>query len=704
MSRRSCRLASTGYYNSDDESDSSSVTNISYRENPVKVFKKKVGTRKAVTRASTSSSSVQSPSTKPRRPSLSTQTDLTMGGVSYATPRATARPALISASSTTYQIATRSTLPPPERIRTSGQAVVYRRSENKDQDKNCVDSSGYSSCEGISLKPPTPSTTTTTTKASSSTSTRKAKSNSVAPVAPAVAYRQRLNSALCGVKDSLSTLTAKINHLTTFVYRSFISARTKKMCIVLILLFVAAACVWLLPHLWLPFSTLMDVIKAKSQTNKFMQRLLPNIILPPPNTSAKDSVTLPADIQAKVQDILNDLQQNQELLYKMREQFEVEMQSMRDHVKTVESNSAVNLDWEVTVLSKKMDDQKRDLQSLAGHSVRMKALETQIAELSKELLSIQSQPPTLPCPDISAQKQLTPELQQAMEKWLTDHIQVRNAVNLQDKGVSSAYAQPFANKMADFALETQGASVISTRCSETYHIRSACISLFGFPLWYSTESPRTVIQGEPMLPGKCWAFHGAHGTLVIALSHPIRITHVTLDHVPRQNTPTGRIDSALKDFEVYGLKDEAEEGTLLGTYTYDEDGEPTQTFELPPSDVIYHVAELRVLSNWGQIEYTCLYRFRVHGTLAAATMDEVENFKNKTGAIYWIRRFFFFLLERAGKTLHWISQLASPVCSKQPEARRPRISFGCQRTRTDDAKITSDGPHRKFSFPIQRLT
>lgn len=36
MSRRSFRLISSGYYNSDEESDSSSVTNICYRENPVK--------------------------------------------------------------------------------------------------------------------------------------------------------------------------------------------------------------------------------------------------------------------------------------------------------------------------------------------------------------------------------------------------------------------------------------------------------------------------------------------------------------------------------------------------------------------------------------------------------------------------------------------------------------------------------------------
>ncbi|XP_037546279.1 SUN domain-containing protein 1-like [Nematolebias whitei] len=231
-------------------------------------------------------------------------------------------------------------------------------------------------------------------------------------------------------------------------------------------------------------------------------------------------------------------------------------------------------------------------------------------------------PPPTSCPDISTapvKNHLTPELQQAMEKWLSDHIKEQDAIRLADKGICTKCERPMADKMADFALETQGASVVSTRCSETYRIRSACVTIFGFPLWYPSESPRTVIQGYPvLLPGKCWAFHGVQGTLVISLSHPIRVTHVTLDHLPRYNSPTGRIDSAPKDFEVYGMKNDTEEGTLLGTFTYDENGESTQTFELlKPSDTVYRFVELRVLSNWGHIEYTCLYRFRVHGKIAS---------------------------------------------------------------------------------------
>lgn len=39
-----------------------------------------------------------------------------------------------------------------------------------------------------------------------------------------------------------------------------------------------------------------------------------------------------------------------------------------------------------------------------------------------------------------------------------------------------------------------GASVISTRCSETYETKTALLSLFGIPLWYHSQSPRVILQ------------------------------------------------------------------------------------------------------------------------------------------------------------------------------------------------------------------
>ncbi|KAL8175414.1 UNVERIFIED_CONTAM: hypothetical protein K2H54_023872 [Gekko kuhli] len=171
--------------------------------------------------------------------------------------------------------------------------------------------------------------------------------------------------------------------------------------------------------------------------------------------------------------------------------------------------------------------------------------------------------------------------------------------------------------MADFALESAGGSVLSTRCSETFNTQTAVISLFGLPLWYFSQSPRAVIQPE-MYPGNCWAFRGSQGHLVIRLSMMIHPTAFTLEHISKSLSPRGSIDSAPKDFAVYGLEDEyQEEGVLLGQYMYDHDGKSLQMFQVMEAvDKAYQMVELKILSNWGNAEYTCLYRFRVHGRLA----------------------------------------------------------------------------------------
>lgn len=59
-----------------------------------------------------------------------------------------------------------------------------------------------------------------------------------------------------------------------------------------------------------------------------------------------------------------------------------------------------------------------------------------------------------------------------------------------------------------------------------------------------------------------------------------------------------------------GLKDEVEEGTMLGTFRYNEDGEPTQTFELPVSFFsLFHL-------QW-VITLTCDYKCEADVRLAS---------------------------------------------------------------------------------------
>ncbi|XP_058141644.1 SUN domain-containing protein 1 isoform X8 [Dasypus novemcinctus] len=168
--------------------------------------------------------------------------------------------------------------------------------------------------------------------------------------------------------------------------------------------------------------------------------------------------------------------------------------------------------------------------------------------------------------------------------------------------------------MVDFALESGGGSILSTRCSETYETKTALISLFGIPLWYFSQSPRVVIQPD-IYPGNCWAFKGSQGYLVVRLSMTIYPRSFTVEHIPKTLSPTGNITSAPKDFAVFGLENEyQEEGLLLGQFTYDQDGESLQMFHaLKRPEKAFQIVELRISSNWGHPEYTCLYRFRVHG-------------------------------------------------------------------------------------------
>ncbi|XP_074486954.1 uncharacterized protein LOC141765034 isoform X1 [Sebastes fasciatus] len=644
MSRRSSRLVSGGYYNSDEESDSSSVTNISYRENPVKVFKKKAGTRKAGSRtpsranSNDSSASPEPPATPvhydgPSPSPLSAETKPTMRTVPYVSTTVTPR-APLTPSSTRSQTPPRCpSVPPPERgyagLCSSSRPGLYLRPNHKELSQSGVDSSGYSSSEGPHRKP-------TSTSSNSG--------------APSTGYRDRISSAFFGLIDSTSLMAAalqsKIMHLAALAADTSVSSRMKKACGLFLLLLLLLLCIWFLLPLLTSHISRMAVTKTPSQTKPKSQPVFPAASPPPqPNTVHPTPVVDPAVVSAaveariqrlldpavvsaavetKMQRLLEEQQLKQDhMLSQMKERVQLDMQDMKAQLEVVDSDSRLRLEQEVSGLGRQMVDYQTDSHSAAASlSIRIRALEAQNAKLSQELSSIQLIPPPAPCPETSippVQNHLTAELQQAMEKWFTDRITEQDAIRLGDKGSCSDCGRPMADKIADFALEPQGASVISTRCSETYRIRSACVTLFGFPLWYPYESPRAVIQGYPvLLPGKCWAFHGVQGTLVISLSHPITLTHVTLDHLPRYNSPTGRIDSAPKDFEVYGLKDEIEEGTMLGTFTYDENGESTQTFKLPnPSDEVYRCVELRVLTNWGQVEYTCLYRFRVHGRIAS---------------------------------------------------------------------------------------
>jgi Sad1 / UNC-like C-terminal len=176
----------------------------------------------------------------------------------------------------------------------------------------------------------------------------------------------------------------------------------------------------------------------------------------------------------------------------------------------------------------------------------------------------------------------------------------------------------------------------------------------------ATVPPEAILDGS-IIPGSCWPMSGSKGHVTIRLPYPVTVSAVTLDHAsPHLLSESMEFTSAPRKIRVIGYPPcsdncrgmgfDLSKGSTLATIDYDKDGRHIQTFEIsggdgspegecaeskeipgscsaPPSPdmdlmapvipdaIINEVSgiKLEILSNWGVDEYTCLYRFRVHG-------------------------------------------------------------------------------------------
>ncbi|XP_065603649.1 SUN domain-containing protein 3-like isoform X1 [Cyrtonyx montezumae] len=91
--------------------------------------------------------------------------------------------------------------------------------------------------------------------------------------------------------------------------------------------------------------------------------------------------------------------------------------------------------------------------------------------------------------------------------------------------------------------------------------------------------PDSILQPS-ISPGKCWPMEGYQGQVVITLPAEILPTCVTVQHIFKKTSPSGTVSSAPKDVAVLGLDVDREEEVLLGSFTFDVEKEPIQTFLL----------------------------------------------------------------------------------------------------------------------------
>nr|XP_023670343.1 SUN domain-containing protein 2 [Paramormyrops kingsleyae] len=630
MSRRSSRLVTTGYYQADDDAASTSSTGstgqISYRESPLRVFKKKTGGRKAA--------SSRYASTVTSAESVGQFSEEAAG---YWGP-------LKNSSSSSSVRSSSVDGPLPASSAFPGASSLSEVQEH---------SSGYSSSEeGVYGQ----------RFGSAQPSARPEFTFSDAMHSPARAAAM----LFWWLGTAWYSLTSGCSLLDVFLLSRRTAAVTKAILLFFLFLFLAFG-LWY----WYPYLPGFLASSAGRKAGPTLHK--PNSAILQEGAAAPDLPALRNEIHGQlveqetrwllqkeqarqaeekrsredeeqretVRREISLLRQDRQTLHQQLEVLTTELSGLKSSLKSVENEHHSRLGRETAGIDKHISDLRADVHSLYETTDLLKQkVESQQAasaklkdELTQWLLKHLSEG--------RAAVVLRPELQGALEslerkllqRLAEDREQEKQDAwrsvgeALQGEGVGAVTVQDVQQivhralslyradsiGMADYALESSGASVLNTRCSATYHTRTACVSLFGVPLWYHSESPRTVIQPD-LYPGKCWAFQGSEGFLVIALSYPVHITHVTLEHLPKVLSPTGHIDSAPRDFSVYGITSETEEGTLLGKFTYDQDGEPIQTFKLPkPVEKVYRMVELRILTNWGHPEYTCVYRFRVHG-------------------------------------------------------------------------------------------
>ncbi|KZV59793.1 hypothetical protein PENSPDRAFT_694837 [Peniophora sp. CONT] len=219
---------------------------------------------------------------------------------------------------------------------------------------------------------------------------------------------------------------------------------------------------------------------------------------------------------------------------------------------------------------------------------------------------------------------------------------------------SSAIERP------DFALYTTGGKTLSDLCSPPR--TKPAQSFFSWLSSVTWEAARRQFTGRErgrtekpwplgsdmaihyeLNPGYCWAFSGSRGHLGVQLARPVIVEEVAIDHsrshwdssqAPRFMELWVLIEGSeavnkARRWEIDGEHVPPDDVQKLfgkdkylrvGRFEYDlRAAQASQTFPVDSGfqalSLPVRIVFLLVLDNWGNQEYTCLYRFRVHGRL-----------------------------------------------------------------------------------------
>ena len=350
-----------------------------------------------------------------------------------------------------------------------------------------------------------------------------------------------------------------------------------------------------------------------------------------------------------------------------RESKNTELKSLRQELKTlVDAHYALAKDTEARVAAAALEfekaadkDERRD-EALAD---RASALEASLKALAKDVRDVKTDVETLfrVTDETSARRvenakesfntklelelvalreqvaRHEDEVRRKIEGWRGKPLVSPNDVETEVKRRLALATGADSTNKVDYALFSGGGRVVG------HSALSPLVARAEGPLTHALKSirggvhPRAdewVLSGGANFAGECLALRGDKGFVDVRLREAVVVNAVTVEHVHADVAYD--LSSAPKQFAVSGWNRTREPPPVAvgsgrsnkephefnrGPLRYELGGElrgATQTFSFDEKNAkaVDHV-RFTVLSNYGNLEYTCLYRLRVHGTPVA---------------------------------------------------------------------------------------
>ncbi|CAG8603505.1 21170_t:CDS:1, partial [Dentiscutata erythropus] len=197
------------------------------------------------------------------------------------------------------------------------------------------------------------------------------------------------------------------------------------------------------------------------------------------------------------------------------------------------------------------------------------------------------------------------------------------------KDVIKEYTESETRLVPNYALLSSGARIIPHLTSSEYvgypdeFVKRQVSKIFN--IMHTQSKPAKIVLTSNNEAGNCFCFTGAHGQLAIHLSHNIKVTSITYEHLnPALALDPDDMRRAPKTFEIVGIsvdsQEKHDEYIQLGDFDYELDGPPAQSFEIDHPNLellpVMKAVVLKIKDNWGDDELTCLYQVKVHGHIS----------------------------------------------------------------------------------------